>query len=184
MRVGHIKSKFLASRSTERFASKVNLFVKKSIKTKDFNNTSLYCNSGSQFSAPSQSYASSYNIQSSQTVQSLQHYNFSGSTATVPGLGLNESLRPTTCPTAVHNPEGGQVLGCYNVVKPVPQTTYYRVVRPIIYVRYPVPTPVVVPTYNRCSGAGFGGYGHARYGHGHSHQAHHNGHGYRAPSCY
>jgi len=147
-------------------------------------NGSLYCNSGSQFSAPSQSYASSYNIQSSQTVQSLQHYNFSGSTATVPGLGLNESLRPTTCPTAVHNPEGGQVLGCYNVVKPVPQTTYYRVVRPIIYVRYPVPTPVVVPTYNRCSGAGFGGYGHARYGHGHSHQAHHNGHGYRAPSCY
>jgi hypothetical protein len=64
----------------------------------------------------------------------------------ISGLGQNEGLRPTTCPVAVHNPEGGRVLGCYNVVRrvaqPVTKTTYYRVVRPIIYVRYPVPVPV------------------------------------------
>lgn len=64
----------------------------------------------------------------------------------ISGLGHNEGLRPTTCPVAVHNPDGGRVLGCYNVVRrvaqPVTKTTYYRVVRPIVYVRYPVPVPV------------------------------------------
>lgn len=67
------------------------------------------------------------------------------------GLGHGEGLRPTSCPVAVHNPEGGKVLGCYNVVRkvvrPVTRTTYYQVVRPIIYVRYPVPVPVcALPT--------------------------------------
>lgn len=70
------------------------------------------------------------------------------------GMGANEFLSPTSCPTSVYNPQGAQVLGCYNVVKPVAprpvvtQTTQYhqvRVVRPIIYVRYPVPTPYYVP---------------------------------------
>lgn len=73
------------------------------------------------------------------------------------GLGVNESLQPTTCPVAVHNPEGAQVLGCYNVVKPVPapvvqtrtivQTvpTVYQVVRPVVYLRYPVPVPCGAP---------------------------------------
>lgn len=85
---------------------------------------------------------------------------FSG---TYGGLGSNESLRPTTCPVAVHNPGGNAVLGCYNVVKqwtpptvhyqhhqgyqyqyhrPAPRPIAYRVVRPIIYVRYPVPVCV------------------------------------------
>lgn len=65
----------------------------------------------------------------------VEMYGFSG---TLPGLGQNESLQATNCPTAVYNPNGGRVLGCYNVVKPAPKTTYYRVVRPVIYVRYPV----------------------------------------------
>ena len=84
----------------------------------------------------------------------VEIFGFSGSPSTVPGLGHNESLRATDCPTNVYNPEGGRVLGCYNVVKPVApapvaQTTYYSVVRPVIYVRYPVaccaPRPVVRP---------------------------------------
>ncbi|MEP1230153.1 MAG: hypothetical protein ABJG88_05715 [Litorimonas sp.] len=84
----------------------------------------------------------------------VEIYGFSGAPTTVAGLGHNESLRATDCPTNVHNPNGGRVLGCYNVVKPVApapvaQTTYYRVVRPIIYVRYPVaccaPRPVLRP---------------------------------------
>jgi len=85
----------------------------------------------------------------------VEIFEFSGTPSTVPGLGHNESLRATDCPTNVYNPEGGRVLGCYNVVKPVAapapiaQTTYYRVVRPVIYVRYPVaccaPRPVYRP---------------------------------------
>ena len=67
--------------------------------------------------------------------------------STLSGLGVNESLQPTTCPVSVHNPSGAKVLGCYNVVKPKPVVrtvvrtvpTVYRVVRPIVYVRYPVP---------------------------------------------
>ena len=76
-------------------------------------------------------------------------YGFSGSTSSVSGLGYGESLQSTNCPVNVYNPDGGRVLGCYNVVKPVPQTNYVRVVRPIIYVRYPV--PVAVPTYSACN---------------------------------
>ena len=59
-------------------------------------------------------------------------------------LAPDESLRATQCPTAVHNPEGHPVLGCYHVVReirqpaPIAYTTYYRIIRPIIYVHYPV----------------------------------------------
>lgn len=74
----------------------------------------------------------------------------------IDGMGSNEFLSKTSCPTSVYNPGGHKVLGCYSVVKPapvyrpapviVPQIHYQkiRVVRPIIYVRYPVPTPVPV----------------------------------------
>jgi len=66
----------------------------------------------------------------------------------VPGMGSNEFLSPTDCPVNVYNPGGGTVLGCYQVSKPapvrvtVPSYHTVRVVRPVIYVRYPVPTPV------------------------------------------
>jgi len=76
-------------------------------------------------------------------------YAYSGGTTQISGLGHNESLRATDCPVNVHGTSGeGRVVGCYNVVKPVPQTTYYRVVRPIVYVRYPVhyPVPVAIPS--------------------------------------
>ena len=71
----------------------------------------------------------------------------------VPGMGSNEFLTPTSCPVNVFNPEGGKVLGCYSVSKPAPKPVVHvtpsyrivRVVRPIIYVRYPVPTPLAVP---------------------------------------
>ncbi len=79
----------------------------------------------------------------------------------VAGMAENEFLSPTTCPTNVYNPDGHKVLGCYSVVKPVqavrpvqvvrpvPQIRYQqvRVVRPIIYVHYPVliPMPVIMP---------------------------------------
>ncbi|MEP3655983.1 MAG: hypothetical protein ABJO36_13900 [Litorimonas sp.] len=106
---------------------------------------------------PSQSYStmSSYEADStygtgsiSQTYSDTNTYGFSGSTTSVPGLGYNESLRATNCPVNVFGAGEGRVLGCYNVVKPVPQTTYYRVVRPVIYVRYPV--PVAVPYTSPC----------------------------------
>jgi hypothetical protein len=85
----------------------------------------------------------------SQTYSDDSTYGFSGSTASVPGLGQNESLQATNCPVNVYNNGEGTVLGCYNVVKPVPQTTYYRVVRPVVYVRYPV--PVAVPYSSPCN---------------------------------
>lgn len=84
----------------------------------------------------------------SQTYSDNSFYGFSGSTASVQGLGANESLQATNCPVNVYDNGEGQVLGCYNVVKPVAQTTYYRVVRPVIYVRYPV--PVAVPFTSPC----------------------------------
>ena len=106
---------------------------------------------------PSQAYStmSSYQADStygtgsiSQTYSDTNTYGFSGSTASVPGLGYNESLQATNCPVNVYGSGEGTVLGCYNVVKPVPQTTYYRVVRPVVYVRYPV--PVAVPYTSPC----------------------------------
>jgi len=104
-------------------------------------------------------------ISNTYTGGDVEIYGFSGSATSVPGLGLNESLQATSCPVSVHNPGGGRVLGCYNVVKPVPQTTYYRVVRPIIYVRYPV--PVAVPYWSGCTVVTHasrygGGWGHGR----------------------
>ena len=85
-------------------------------------------------------------ISDSYTDGNVEIYGFSG---TLPGLGHNESLQATNCPTAVYNPEGGRVLGCYNVVKPVPKTTYYRIVRPVIYVRYPVCCAPIAPPPRR-----------------------------------
>jgi len=92
----------------------------------------------------------------------------------VPGMGNNEYLSPTTCPTNVYNPGGNKVLGCYKVVKPVqtvrpvPQIRYQqvRVVRPIIYVRYPVPMPVPMPicrSQTICA-SGCAGTTYSRYG--------------------
>ena len=103
-------------------------------------------------------------ISNSYTGGDVQMYGFSGGTTSVPGLGLNESLQATSCPVSVHNPGGGRVLGCYNVVKPVPQTTYYRVVRPIIYVRYPV--PVAVPYWSGCTVVTHASRYGDRWGHG------------------
>ena len=83
----------------------------------------------------------------------VEIFGFSGSTASAPSLGINESLQATDCPVSVHNPEGGRVLGCYNVVQPAPQpiaqTSYYQVVRPVVYVRYAV--PVAVPHFSGCT---------------------------------
>ena len=108
--------------------------------------------------APSQSFSttmSSFEADStygpgsiSETYSAPSTYSFSGSPASVPGLGANESLRATNCPVNVHGAGEGQVIGCYNVVKPVARTSYYRVVRPVIYVRYPV--PVAVPYTSPC----------------------------------
>lgn len=129
-------------------------------------------NSGSTRYVSTQSYPShaypSGSISQSYTDSSIQTYGFSGSTSGLPGLGANESLRATNCPTNVYNPEGGTVLGCYNVVKPVAQTSYYRIVRPVIYVRYPV--PVAVPYYSGCTVVTHT----SRYG-GHAHHGHHYG---------
>ena len=87
----------------------------------------------------------------------VQMFGFSGSPTSVPGLGAGEHLQATNCPVNVYNPTGARVLGCYDVVKQVPQTNYVRVVRPVIYVRYPVATPIPVPYYvnqnvNPCGG--------------------------------
>lgn len=73
----------------------------------------------------------------------------------LPGLGTNEYLMPTHCPVDVNNPNGGTVLGCYKVAKRtivhqhvhIPKVR--RIVRPVIYVRYPVPIAVPVPVYQR-----------------------------------
>ncbi len=96
------------------------------------------------------SYSSSYGTSSAPTLVP-----FSSSAATtgpirMSGLGASEYLQPTSCPVNVNGLQSGQsVLGCYSVMKQsqsssihygAPQTV--RVVRPIIYVRYPVPTPV------------------------------------------
>lgn len=114
---------------------------------------SNYCTSNPSVTyAPTAQFSNISNYSTAPTYQTaaVQTYGFSGSPSSIPGLGHNESLRPTTCPTSVYNPDGRKVLGCYDVVKPVPQitysqATYYRVVRPIVYVRYPV--PVAVPSY-------------------------------------
>ena len=118
-----------------------------------YNTAYSYGTSNSYAGTVSSSYADvtygTGSISNAYTGSDVELFGFSGSTSSVAGLGAGESLQATSCPVSVHNPGGGKVLGCYNVVKPVPQTTYYRVVRPVVYVRYPV--PVAVPYYSGCS---------------------------------
>lgn len=94
-------------------------------------------------------------ISSSYTLGSTATYGFSGSPASAPGLGYGESLQPTSCPVSVNSPAGSKVLGCYSVVRkvaaPVARTSYYQVVRPVVYVRYPVPVPVPYTVYSPCA---------------------------------
>ena len=131
--------------------------------------------SGSQFSsasqfAPTQSFStlssfvadSTYGTGSiSETYSDPSTISFTGTPASVPGLGFNESLQATNCPVNVHDNGEGRVVGCYNVVKPVPQTTYYRVVRPVVYVRYPVPVavPYTSPCHTVTHYSRYGGFG-------------------------
>jgi hypothetical protein len=130
------------------------------------------------------SYSSSYNstaktVPFTTTVNKIYKHR-------VAGMAKNEFLTPTTCPTSVYNPGGHKVLGCYSVVKPVQpvrhvQTVKHvqqiryqqvRVVRPIIYVRYPVPTPMPIPApvcrsqalVCGSGGSGCGGTTYSRYG--------------------
>ncbi|WP_427453158.1 hypothetical protein [Litorimonas sp. WD9-15] len=118
----------------------------------------------------------------SESYTTTETYGFSGATNSVAGLGYNESLQATSCPVNVYGTSSGStVLGCYNVVKPVPQTTYYRVVRPVIYVRYPVAVPTCrtqcCEPIIRGGSSRYGGYGpqggYSGYGHGHAY--HHGG---------
>ncbi len=69
----------------------------------------------------------------------------------MPGLAADEYLCPTTCATSVDVPAGGRVLDCFSVCKkaaPAPVyrtvTQAYQVVRPVVYVNYPV--PVALPS--------------------------------------
>ncbi len=82
----------------------------------------------------------------------------SSGSITIPGLGANERLSPTSCPVNVNGLQAGQsVLGCYQIERQhttVSNVRYHlgapntvRVVNPIIYVRYPVPTPVITVPY-------------------------------------
>lgn len=153
----------------------------------------MYCNSGTSYSSYSSN--SSYMMSSAQadasygtgsvsdtyTLGGQDYAGFSGGMSGVSGLGYNESLQSTNCPTNVYGTEAGsRVLGCYNVVQQVPQTNYVRVVRPIIYVRYPVPVAVpytspcgVQTTYSRYGGYGpQGGWGGNNYSHGHHGHSH------------
>ncbi|MEE9271879.1 MAG: hypothetical protein V3U57_01210 [Robiginitomaculum sp.] len=93
------------------------------------------------------------------------------SSLTAKNMDTGDSLVPTHCPVSVNAPTGSRVLGCYAVSRPapapvvipapivIPQYNIVRVVRPVIYVRYPVPTPVMMPScgvvtnYSRYGGA-------------------------------
>lgn len=124
----------------------------------------------SSYSTPSTSYAGSlsdsyadatYGSGSiSQAYEDTSYVPFSGGSLTssgtisglsVAGMGANEELCPVDCAQPVGSTGSGRVLGCYAVCKPAPQpvtyTTYTQVVRPVIYVRYPVPyaVPYTVP---------------------------------------
>ncbi|MGJ8560108.1 MAG: hypothetical protein ACSHX3_07720 [Litorimonas sp.] len=112
------------------------------------------------------SYASSHHAPVVTSTYQGHQYRYEGFSGTYGGLGHNERLHPTTCPVAVHNPQRHKVAGCYKVVKqwtppkvhrPAPQQVFYRVVRPIIYVRYPVPVCVTGPCAPQH-------YGRSRYG--------------------
>lgn len=89
----------------------------------------------------------------------------------VPGLGANERLCPTACgdSVGVHGVGKGRVMGCYKVCKPavvytprpVVQRHVVRVVRPIIYVRYPVvQRPVCPPVHVTTHYSRYGDYGY------------------------
>lgn len=100
---------------------------------------------------------------SGSTQTSAQYVPFSSTASTtgnitIPGLGSNERLSPTSCPVNVNGLQSGQsVLGCYQVERQqatVSNVRYHygapntvRHVRPIVYVRYPVPTPVIGVPY-------------------------------------
>jgi len=118
---------------------------------------SLYCNANSWTSAgtsyassPASSYTSLYGDAASYS--STSDYSYSSSMSAPAGMVKVD------CPYTVDVPEGGRVLDCYAVAqpKPAPVTTYrpvyntvqraYQVVRPVVYVDYPV--PVAVP--NTC----------------------------------
>lgn len=125
--------------------------------------------SASQF-APTQSFSTLSSFEAdrtygtgsiSETYSDPSTISFTGSPASVPGLGFNERLQATNCPVNVHDNGEGQVVGCYNVVRPVPQTTFYRVVRPVVYVRYPVPVavPYTSPCHTVTHYSRYGGFG-------------------------
>jgi len=140
-----------------------------SYSTSPMTNTSYsYGTSNTYTGTVSSSYADAKygtgSISNAYTGSDVELFGFSGSTTSVAGLGAGESLQATSCPVNVYNPGGGKVLGCYNVVKPVPQTTYYRVVRPVVYVRYPV--PVAVPYWSGCTVVTHASRYGDRWGHG------------------
>jgi len=115
---------------------------------------SLYCNASNSGS----SYTSFSNYNSSAQYMPFTSSASAAGPISMSGLGSNEFLSPTSCPVDVNGLQPGQsVLGCYQVMKQQPTVRYHyappqtvRVVRPVIYVRYPVPTPVYgvpVPVY-------------------------------------
>lgn len=94
--------------------------------------------------APSASYSSYAGASSYGSVPASQR---------LPGLAADEYLCPTDCATSVNVPAGGRVLDCFKVCKkaaPAPAPVYqsytqaYQVVRPVVYVNYPV--PVALPS--------------------------------------
>jgi len=114
---------------------------------------STYCgqtHSASTWSAPTSSFSTTMSSTQADATYGTgsisQTYSggFSDANVSLAGLGANEGLRARNCATNVHGTGEGQVVGCYDVVQQVPQTTYYRVVRPVVNVRYPVPVPVPV----------------------------------------
>ncbi len=117
-----------------------------------------YCgqtSSANSWSAPTSSYTTTMSSAQADATYGTgsisQTYSggFSNSSVSLAGLGANEGLRArSNCSATVHHNGEGQVIGCYDVVQQVPQTTYYRVVRPVINVRYPV--PVAVPYTSPC----------------------------------
>jgi len=156
-----------ASHTTSTYESAPRYSISSYSTSPAYNKAYSYGTSNTYTGTVSSSYADATygtgSISNAYTGSDVELYNFSGSTSGVTGLGVGESLQATSCPVSVYNPSGGKVLGCYNVVKPVPQTTYYRVVRPVVYVRYPV--PVAVPYYSGCSVVTHSSrYGTANYG--------------------
>lgn len=94
-------------------------------------------------------------IGSATSAYSTSGYSTTSTNNRMAGLAPDEYLCPTTCPTSVNVPVGGRVLDCFNVCKKTPPapvyqtyTQAYQVVRPIVYVRYPVPVmlpPRIIP---------------------------------------